>query len=147
MNKKMLHLIIDCLEMSDENINTHIVTDLFSGEVVSIKPDIYSKKMAKRLYRAKDCFLRVQSRRNDMLEAIYKTDLKKEKRDRDYMSLTHFIMTFKDCIYTKEQMVDLLSRFEEVKNPSRKAYSFKELHSIKYITQEDVDNFVEEITK
>lgn len=47
---------MDCLEMSDENINTHIVTDLFSGEVVSIKPDIYSKKMAKDYIEQKIVF-------------------------------------------------------------------------------------------
>ena len=139
--------MVDCLEMSGENINSYVVTDLFSGDVVSIKPDIHNKKMAKRLYQAKNCFLKVQSHRNDCLEAIYRADLGKEKRDRDYMSLTHFIMTFKDFIYTKDQMIDLMSRFEEVKNPQRKAYSFKERHNITYITQEDVDSFVEEISK
>lgn len=82
-----------------------------------------------------------------MLEALYKTDLKKEKKERNYLSLNAFLLQYNESIYTRKQMIDLLSRFDEVKNPTKRADKLEELHSIKYITQEDVDNFVEEIIK
>lgn len=80
----------------------------------------------------------VEQRYNDRLEQLYKEDLANDKRDRDYLNLTAFLMQYKDCVFSSRQMVDLLSRFEEVEDPSQKARSFKSHHRIEYFSQTDL---------
>lgn len=80
----------------------------------------------------------VEQRYNDRLEQLYKEDLKKDKRDRDYLNLTAFLLQYKECIFSSRQMVDLLSRFDEVEDPRQKARSFKSHHRIEYFSQTDL---------
>ena len=81
----------------------------------------------------------VEQRYNDRLEQLYKDDLQRLKRDRHYLNLTAFLMQYRDCIFSNRQMVDLLSRFDEVSDPRRKARSFKSHHSIEYFSQTDLE--------
>lgn len=85
----------------------------------------------------------VEQRYNDRLEELYKEDLAKDKRDRDYLNLTAFLMQYKECIFSSRQMVDLLSRFDEVTDPRQKARSFKSHHRIEYFSQTDLKVIVE----
>lgn len=85
----------------------------------------------------------VELRYNDRLEQLYKEDLAKDKRDRDYLNLTAFLMQYKDCIFSSRQMIDLLSRFDEVADPRQKARSFKSHHRIEYFSMTDLRVIVE----
>lgn len=85
----------------------------------------------------------VELRYNDRLEQLYKEDLTKDKRDRDYLNLTAFLLQYKDCIFSSRQMVDLLARFDEVADPPQKARSFKSHHRIEYFSQTDLKVIVE----
>lgn len=80
----------------------------------------------------------VEKRYNNRLEQIYKEDLKKNKRNRNYLNLTAFLMQYKDCIFSSRQMVDLLSRFNEVPDARQKARSFKSHHQIEYFSMTDL---------
>ena len=44
-------------------------------------------------------------------------------------------------------MIDLLSRFEEVKNPTKKADKFKDNHKIEYFSQKDLEYIIEILKK
>lgn len=98
----------------------------------------FMKKWSDRLDKASANFKAVQMRYNANLEKLYKLDLAKPKKDREYLNLTAFLMQYKDCIFTKMQMVDLLSRFDEVKNPVSRAENFKKKHTIEYFSQKDL---------
>ena len=102
----------------------------------------FMERWFERLNKAKKCFKEVQQEANDHLEKLYKEDLKKDKKDRNYVSLTAFLLQHKESIYCTAQMVDLLGRFEEVTNPERKAKKFKEKHNIEYFSQRDLDHIV-----
>lgn len=80
----------------------------------------------------------VEQRYNDRLEQLYKEDLAKDKRDRDYLNLTAFLLQYKDCVFSSRQMIDLLTRFDEVEDPRQKARSFKSHHRIEYFSQTDL---------
>ena len=148
MAKNKIHnLITDCLMVTGNYKSWYVVRDLFDGEIIATKPDIHSKKVLKNLSEARSCFKEAQNERNKHLEAIYKDDLKKPKEYRVYISLLHFIAYFKDYIYTREQLVSLLTKFEEVKNPMQKSYYIGKRFSMEYLSQEDLDNAINELTK
>lgn len=146
-HEKLHMLMLDCLEASGKCKNGCVIFDALTGEMLKTKPDIYNKGVAKSLCEAKKSFHKAQLHRNEYLEKLYREELKKDIKCRCYTSLNNFVRCFQQFIYTKEQLVDFLSRFEEVKNPSRKAYYLKTKYDIKCISQEDIDNFVESINK
>lgn len=102
----------------------------------------FMTKWFERLEKAKGCFKAVQQESNYHLERIYKKDLEKPPRARDFLSLNAFLLQHKEAIYTRKQMIDLLGRFEEITNPEKKADKFKEKHHIEYFTQKDLDYIV-----
>lgn len=100
-----------------------------------------------RWRRAISNFNEVQARFNNELEQQYKADLAKPKRERDYISLTAFLMAKKDSIFTKRQLIDLLSRFEEVSNPNNRATDFKRKHAVEFFSFSNLKQAVNEIEK
>lgn len=107
----------------------------------------FAEKWCKRLELARMNFKDVQQKYNDNLERLYKSDLQKPKKERNYLSLNAFLMQYSDCIFCTEQMVDLVSRFEEVSNPKIKAENFKKAHKIEYFSQHDLDVVIRAIKK
>lgn len=107
----------------------------------------FLQKWFERLDKAREMFKDVQEESNKNLEKLYKEDLMKKKRDRDYLSLNAFLMQYRECIYCRRQMIDLLSRFEEVEAPEKKADKFKEKHKIEYFSQRDIDFLVDVLKK
>ena len=89
----------------------------------------------------------VQKRYNDELEHLYKEDLAKPKKDRNYLNLTAFLLQYKECIFCTSQMVDLLSRFDEVKDPVKKARSFKVHKTIEYFSRSNLQVIVDSLKK
>ena len=64
-----------------------------------------------------------------------------------FRSLTDFIIQYQDCIFCKKQMIDLLSRFEEVKDPKIRAENHKKRYGIEYFSKKDVERAVAEVKR
>lgn len=104
-------------------------------------------KWFERLDRARKCFNDTQMECNEHLEKLYKMDLEKPPKERNYLSLNAFLLQYKESIYTRKQMINLLSRFDEVKNPTKKADKFKENHKIEYFSQKDLEYIIDVLKK
>lgn len=104
-------------------------------------------KWFERLDKAAKKFDEVQEECNIHLEKLYKKDLSKPLKERNYLSLNAFLLQYKESIYTRKQMINLLSRFDEVKNPIKKADRFKELHKIEYFSKKDLEYIIKILKK
>ena len=102
----------------------------------------FMTKWFERLDKARKCFDDVQMESNNHLEQLYKRDIAKPPKERNYLSLNAFLLQHKEAIYTRKQMIDLVSRFEEVGNPTKKADKFKDKHRIEYFSQKDLDYII-----
>lgn len=107
----------------------------------------FMTKWFERLDKAQKVFEDVQKEYNDHLEKLYKDDLRKTPKERDYLSLNAFLLQHKECIYTRKQMIDLVGRFEEVKNPTKKADKFKDSHKIEYFSKKDLEYIIKILKK
>ncbi len=87
----------------------------------------------------------VHKRYNDELEKIYKSG--RDVKPRMFRSLTDFLIMYQDCIFTKAQLIDLLSRFQEVANPKTRAENHKKKYGIEYFSKSDVQWAVNEIKR
>lgn len=88
---------------------------------------------------------KVHKRYNDELEKLYKEDRKAYPTR--FRSLTDFLIQYQDCIFCKAQMVDLLSRFEEVKDPKTRAENHKKRYGIEYFSKKDVQAAINEVKR
>lgn len=88
---------------------------------------------------------KVQKKYNDELEKIYKED--RHSHPTRFRSLTDFLIQYQDCIFCKAQMIDLLSRFDEVKNPKQRAENHKKRYGIEYFSQKDVQAAINEVKR
>ena len=88
---------------------------------------------------------KVHQKYNDELEKIYKAG--KNAKPVQFRSLTDFLIQYQNCIFCRAQMIDLLSRFDEVKNPARRADNHKNKYGIEYFSYSDVQAAVEEIKR
>lgn len=82
---------------------------------------------------------------NDALEQLYKED--KNAYPTRFRSLTDFLIQYQDCIFCHEQMVDLLSRFAEVKNPENRAKNHQKRYGIEYFNKKDVQQAIGEVKR
>ena len=127
-------------EGTDESANRlELRSKRMSGTSIEYQ---FMTKWFERLDKARKCFDEVQIESNNHLERLYKKDLAKPPKERNYLSLNAFLLQYKEAIYTRKQMIDLVSRFEEVKNPTKKADKFKENHKIEYFSQKDLDYII-----
>ena len=118
-------------------------------ELRSLKQNLDIEKLSEsffttwkmRFEKSLEHFEEMQMRYNDELEQIYKND--RSSFPRKYASLNAFLAQHQDCIYTKKQMIDLLKRFDEVKNPENRAKNFKQNYGIEYCTIADAKHFDE----
>ena len=100
-----------------------------------------------RLDKALTNLDRVQARYNDELIRLYH-----EGKDADpcqFRSVTDFIIMYKDCIFTKAQLIDLLSRIPEV-GPDKakvKAENHKKRYGIEFFSLNDMRAAVGEIKR
>ena len=98
-----------------------------------------------RLDKALKNLDKVHQRYNDELEKIYKEE--KDAFPVKFRSLTDFLIQYQNCIFCKAQMIDLLSRFDEVKNPETRAKNHKKRYGIEYFSKMDVEYAVAEIKR
>jgi len=89
----------------------------------------------------------VWQRYNYELEKIYNTGIKSDPCK--FRSLSEFLMQYQDCIFCKTQMIDLLSRFDEI-GPDRaktRAENHKKRYGIEYFSDRDVSYAINEIQR
>lgn len=103
----------------------------------------FMTKWFERLDKARSSFDDMQTECNKHLERLYKNDIAKPPKERNYLSLNAFLLQHKESIYTRKQMIDLLSRFDEVSNPTKRADRFKDKHRIEYFSQKDLEYIIE----
>ena len=109
----------------------------------------FMEKWFERLDKALKQFENVQDEYNNHLEKLYKEDLAKPPKERNYLSLDGFLLQYKECIYARKQMIDLLSRFEEVgeEKAEKRANKFKEKHKIEYFSKADLRYIIDVLKK
>lgn len=84
---------------------------------------------------------------NDALEQLYKED--KNAYPTRFRSLTDFLIQYQDCIFCKAQMIDLLSRFEEVgaDRAKTRAENHKKRYGIEYFSKKDIQRAIKEVKR
>lgn len=113
-----------------------------SGSIEHEFKDIWFERLDKAVRH----FEKVQERFNQNMAESYMRDLAKKKHDRDYLSITSFLMAKREYIFTSKQMRNLLMMIGLSENEARnKAYNFKKQHSIEYYKKEDLEAIVDEI--
>lgn len=84
---------------------------------------------------------------NDALERLYKED--KNAYPTRFRSLTDFLIQYQDCIFCKAQMIDLLSRLDEVGADKAKtrAENHKKRYGIEYFSKKDIQKAIKEVKR
>ncbi len=98
-----------------------------------------------RLDKSVENYGKMQMRYNDELVQLFKQEM--NKYPKRYNNLTGFLLQYQDCIFTKEQMIDLLKRFDEVSNPQNKEKNHRQKYGIDYYSKLDVLEAVEIIKR
>lgn len=90
---------------------------------------------------------KVEKRYNDELEKIYKAG--KDAFPVQFRSLTDFLIQYQNCIFSKRQMIDLLSRFDEVgaDKAATRAKNHKQKYGIEYFSDHDIERAIAEIKR
>lgn len=87
----------------------------------------------------------VHKKYNDALEQIYNEG--KSAYPKKFRSLTDFLIQYQNSIFCKTQMIELLSRFPEVKDPKTRAENHKKRYGIEYFSQADVRTAIDEVKR
>lgn len=99
-----------------------------------------------RLDNAAKHFEKVQDRFNQNMAELYIQDMKKKKHDRDFLSVTSFLMMKRDYIFTSTQMKKLLMMIGLTEDEAtNKTYNFRKYHSIEYFKKEDLETMIADI--
>ncbi len=100
----------------------------------------------KRLDRMLDEFVNVQDRYNQCLAEVYLEDLKKQKKDREFLSLNSFLLSRTECIFTRKQLLDLFLMLGiEKEKAKNRVYNFPKSYSIEFISKKDLEDIVRDI--
>ncbi len=92
-------------------------------------------------------YINVQLKYNDSLEKLYKDDLKKPKKNREYFNLSSFLMQYSDCIFCTKQLENLVSRFDCVSDSKNYAKNFKKNHKLEFFSFTDLKYAVNELKR
>lgn len=88
---------------------------------------------------------KVHQKYNEALAALYMEG--KDCFPKKWRSLTDFLIQYQNCIFSKKQLIDLLSRFPEVKDPKIRAENHKKRYGIEYFSKKDVEKAIAEIQR
>lgn len=106
--------------------------------------DIFCKTWFRRWDKAYKCMNDVQRRYNEALAKIYYED--KDKKPAVFKSVSEFLRRYQDCIFTKKQLIDLLTRIG-VENPETAAKNFKNRSGIEFFSKSDIKYAVDQIKR
>lgn len=123
--------------VENPNVPTKNRLELRSKRITGTMEEEFLEKWFCRLDKAMEHFELVQKRYNQELYKLWFTDQERPQKDRNYISLTAFLLMYKDCIFTRKQLVELLQMIG-IENPVRKAKNFKERHTIEFYSKTDL---------
>ncbi|MCH1982840.1 hypothetical protein MCG98_09710 [Ruminococcus sp. OA3] len=98
----------------------------------------------RRWEKALQHFSTMQQRYNDGLERIYHQSI--NAYPKKFKNITDFLMQYQNCIFCKEQMIDLLQRLN-TKNPETKFQNYKSRYGIDLFTITDARHAIGEIQR
>lgn len=111
----------------------------------------FTQKWSERWEKAIKYRQQVHNRYNDELVRIYKEG--KNAFPVQFRSVTDFLIQYQNCIFCRQQMIDLLTRLKEAdpsleySDPEAKADRFKRRYGIEYFSLQDVRTAVSEIER
>ena len=101
-------------------------------------------KWFERLDRAVEAFEDVQEHYNRELIKLWNEDQAKPKKEQEFVSLTAFVLRYKDCIFSRKQLQSLFEGVG-VQNPKNRAKKFKDNHKIEFFSHQDIKIVVQTI--
>lgn len=132
--------------VENPSVKTKCRLELRSKRISRSLQDEFMTKWFERLDTAFAHFEHVQDRQNANLLKLWTDDQALPKKDRRFFSLTAFLMQYREAIYTKRQMINLLKDIG-VKSPESTAKHFKENHSIEYFSKTDLKTVINALKK
>ncbi|MDO5423932.1 MAG: hypothetical protein Q4F41_09420 [Eubacteriales bacterium] len=138
-------------ESYDKALESHGSSDVYSRLEIRSKriedkePDReFCETWKKRFEKAMKAFQETQDGYNAQLFRIYQKY--KDARPVRFRCLTDFILQYQDVIFTRRQLIGLLSMFpEEVPDPVKRAKSIKRHYGIEFFSKKDLENAIGEI--
>ena len=127
--------------LENPNVQTKNRLELRSKRMRCEIAEEFRVKWAKRLDAAIDRFEVVQARYNEELVKIWNADVQKQEKERDFVSYTAFLMQFRDCIFTRNQLRELLALMG-ISNPEAAAKRFKDRHKVEFFSRTDLEEVV-----
>ena len=124
-------------ELEDPTVKTKARLELRSKRMNTDLQTEFLQNWSARLDAAVDRFDAVQERYNTELAKIWKLDQEKPPKQRDFVTVTAFLMQFKDCLFTRKQLRDLLEQMG-VNNPDGAAKRFKDRHTVEFFSKTDL---------
>ena len=118
--------------------------ELRSKRMASGIEEEFLVKWFERLDRAVEVFEDVQAHYNRELIRIWNEDQAKTKKEQEFVSLTAFVLRYKDCIFTRKQLQSLFEGVG-VQNPKNRAKKFKDGHKIEFFSHQDLKIIVQTI--
>lgn len=125
----------------EERSKRHNTSNIWTVETLE---KIFCKEWFKRWDKAINYRDEVHRKYNDNLVEIYFRD--KDKRPVVFSSVNEFLKRYQDCIFTKGQMIDLLTRIG-VKNPETAAKNYKTRYGCEFFSKSDVLYAIDQIKK
>ena len=101
----------------------------------------FTVKWVERLRAAIEFFPEVQRHYNEVLMEKWAADQQRPTKQRQYTSVTNFILAKRDCIFSRRQLIDLLEKMG-VNNPENAAHNFKSRHGIEFYSRTDLVEIV-----
>lgn len=109
-------------------------------------PEEFTETWCIRLDQAVEQFQAVQDRSNHELLQRWAEDQEKNRKDRDFLSITQFVLGNRDKIYTRRQLESLLGMIGS-KNPKTTAKKLKSKHRIEFFSRTDLKVITCELKK
>lgn len=105
----------------------------------------FTEHWFKRFDKAIQNIPKVQQEYNTAL--IQKYNSGKNAFPVEFRSLTDFLIQYKNCIFSKNQLIELLSKFPEVKDASIRATNFKKKYGADFYTSNQIQAAINEIKR
>lgn len=107
---------------------------------------VFMEEWFNRWDKSLSCIEEMSAKYNTELKKIYKEG--KEKSLTGFRSLTDFLIQYESCIFSREQMVNLISLVDtSVRNPSKRVSNFKQKYGTDFYTEKDIKYVVNEIKR
>lgn len=95
--------------------------------------------------KAFECYEQTYRKYNQELICIYRNG--KNAFPKEFLSLTDFLIKYQNCIFCKEQMVELIEMTGEVKNPEIRVKNHKNRYGCEFFSEKDIQAAISEIKR